>query len=137
MFLIVGDQIVQRKSVVSSNKVDARRRLPIVVFVQIRTAGEAQGELRQHAVCTAPVIAYTVAVLAIPLEPTRRKISHLITAFTYVPRFGYQFYLRDDRVLVDDIKKSTQLIDRVKFPGQRSSQIKTKPVNVHLGYPIA
>src|SRR6202012_4117863 len=110
------------------NEIDACGGIPVIVFIKVGTAGKAFGKFSQHTIGPAPVIAHTIPVFAIPFSPARRKLTDLITSFAYVPGFGYQFHLRDNRVLVDDIKKSAQPVDVVQLAGQGSRQVEPEAV---------
>ncbi len=57
VLLIVGDQIVQREAVVTGDEVDAGVRPAAAPLVQIARAGEARGELGDHAAVPLPEVA--------------------------------------------------------------------------------
>src|SRR6185436_7911097 len=90
VFLVVRDEVSHRKPVVRRDEVDTRLRAAAVA-VQIRAAGQARGKCPEGSFA-APVVAYCIAVLAVPLTPGRRKLSELITAFADVPRFRNELH---------------------------------------------
>ena len=68
-----------------------------------------------------------IAVPSVPLGPKDREIADLIAALAHVPRFGDNFTLRKDRVLVDDVEKGREAVDLVKLaarvrPGRTESR---------------
>src|ERR1700744_1695375 len=93
---------------------------PAVVLVQVCTPGYPVGKLAQHTFGAVPVITHTVAVFPVPFAPPGGEFTNLVTAFADVPGFGDQFYLRDNRVLVDNVKKGAQLVYLVQLAGKRS-----------------
>ena len=137
VFLIVRNQVVQREAVVASDEVDAGVRPAAAPFIQIARPAEARGEFRNHATVPLPEPADRVAVAAIPFRPQRGEIADLIASLAEVPGFGDQLDLRDDRVLMDDVEKRSQLVDFVQLAGQGAGQIEPQPVDVHVRDPIA
>src|SRR6185312_11336564 len=75
-------------------------------------------------------------ILAVPFRPGRWKISDLITALAHIPRLGDQFYLRQDRILPDDLEKGVELVHASAVAGQSRREIETESVYMHLGHPI-
>ena len=137
VFVVVADQVGQREAVVAGDEIDAGVRPPAAPFVQIARAAEARGEFRRHAAVPFPEMADAIAILAVPLRPQRRKVAHLVAPFAQIPGLGDQLYLRDDRVLVDDVEEGPQLVDFVQFAGERAGQIEAKAVDVHFQHPVA
>jgi hypothetical protein len=136
MFFIVGDQVGHRKAIVGGDEVDACCGSAVVAFVKIGASGESERKLSQHAVCTPPEVAHAVAVFSIPLSPAGREFSYLISAFANVPRFSYQFHLRDNRVLVNDIKESTETVHFMQFACKGGGKIKPETIYMHVQNPI-
>src|SRR4029079_4472964 len=90
----------------------------------------------QHAISATPIVANAIPVFTIPLCPTGRKFSHLVTSFSNVPGLRDQLHLGDHRILVNDIEERTQPVYFMKFPGQGSSEIESETINVHFKYPV-
>ena len=137
MFLVIGDQVVERKAVMRGDKIDAGVRPAPAWLVQVAAAGQSIGHFRHLANVPAPITSERVSVFSIPLSPPGRKISHLIAAFTKIPWFGDKLNLRQDGVLLDRIEEGAQTVHAVKLPRQAGRQIESKPVDVHVGDPIA
>jgi hypothetical protein len=95
---------------VSGDEVNAGGGPSVITLVEIGAAGEAQGKFSDHAVGTAPKIPHAIAVFTVPFRPAGRKFPHLITAFPNIPRLGDEFYLRDYRILVDDIEECAESV---------------------------
>ena len=115
VLFIVRDQIVKRKAVMSGDEVDAGIGPPSGPLVEIGAAGEAVSKLTQRLILPAPIIAHAIAILAVPLQPQRRKFSHLVTAFANIPRLGDKLDLADHRILLNDVEKSRKAIDVVQL----------------------
>ena len=52
-----------------------------------------------------------IAILSVPLGPAGRKVPELIAVRAEIPGFGNQLDLGQQRILLNDIKKSTEPID--------------------------
>src|SRR2546428_3168402 len=87
VFLVVADEIVQGESIVRSNEVDARVGSSSIMLIKIRAARKSVSDLVDAAFVASPVTAHRVAIFAVPLRPKHGKISNLVTAFAYIPRF--------------------------------------------------
>src|SRR5206468_5590842 len=88
VFLVIGDQVVERKAVMRGDKIDAGVRPAPAWLVQVAAAGQSIGHFRHLANVPAPITSERVSVFSIPLSPPGRKLSHLIAAFTKIPWFG-------------------------------------------------
>ena len=93
VFLVVRYEVVQGEAIVGSYEVDTCCRPSVIILIQVRASRKTGREFTQHAVSASPIVADTIAIFSIPLRPAGRKVSHLITAFTYVPRFSDEFHL--------------------------------------------
>jgi hypothetical protein len=105
VFLVVTDQVIERKTIMASDKVDAGKWFSSIVLIKIAAPGEPVSELTNLSVVTSPVSADGIPVFSVPLRPEDRKSSYLISAGTDIPGFSYQLNYRDNRVLVDNIEK--------------------------------
>src|SRR6056297_3326660 len=101
MFLVVGDKVVEGKTVMGCYKINAGKGASRVVFVKVRATGKAIGELSEGLVLSPPEIPYAVPVLAVPFRPQGRKVSHLVAPFTDIPGFSDELDLVNNRVLLD------------------------------------
>src|SRR5712675_49280 len=66
VFFVVADQVVQCKSIVGCNEVDARVRPSAVMFIEIRASSESICHLTNAAFVSFPKTAYRVAIFAVP-----------------------------------------------------------------------
>src|SRR5438105_15346712 len=89
VFFIIGYKVIEGEAIMGCNEIYTGRGTPVILFVQVRATCDTQGEFSQHTICTSPVIAYAITVLAIPFSPTRRKFSNLVSSFAYIPWFSY------------------------------------------------
>src|SRR4029078_875679 len=112
-------------------------RTPPALLVEIAAAREPRRQLGERAAVAAPEAPYRVAVLAVPLRPFRREVPDLVPAFAQIPRLGDQLDLRQDRVLMNDVKERTELVDSMQLTSQSAREIEAEPVDVHLGHPVA
>ena len=137
LLVIVRDEIAQREAVVRRDEVDAGGRMAAVMLIEIGTAGEARGEFRERGIHAAPIIARRVAVFAVPFRPARRKIADLIAAVADIPRLGNQLDAGNERVLVDNIEKRAEPVNRVKLPRKGGGEVESEAVHMHVLNPIA
>ena len=108
VLFIVGNQIVQSKTVMGGDEVDAGEGQPGGLFIKVRTAGDAGCELTQGLLLPAPEITDAVAVFAVPFGPYRRKVADLVAALAHVPGLGDELDLADDGVLLNDVEKNAE-----------------------------
>ena len=134
---VVADQVLQREAVVAGDEVDAGVRLAPAGLVQVARAGEAAGELADHAAVALPVGAHGVAVAVVPLGPAERELAHLVAALAQVPGLGDQLDLREHRVLADGVEEGAQPVHLVQLARQRGGEVEAKPVHVHVQHPVA
>src|SRR5262245_25443369 len=87
MFFIVTNKISQRKSVMRYDEVDTGTRPPAVVFIEIRTSGEAVRHLAHAAFVAFPKTAHRIAIFPVPFRPEHGKVADLITALAHIPWF--------------------------------------------------
>src|SRR6185436_9638752 len=127
---VVADEVGQREAVVRGDEVDARVRTPPALLVEIAAAREPRRQLGERAAVAAPEAPYRVAVLAVPLRPFRREVPDLVPAFAQIPRLGDQLDLRQDRVLMNDVKERTELVDSMQLTSQCAREIEAEPVDV-------
>ena len=99
VLVVVADQVVQGKTVVRRQKIDAGVGLPSVVLEHIAGGGKTARKFAQRGALPQPEITHRVAVLIVPLKPAGGKIAKLIATRPDVPRFGDQFDVRQHRVL--------------------------------------
>src|SRR4051812_28934853 len=87
MLFIIGNQVVQRKAVMSGDKVHAGPRLAATTGEGIGGCGHAGCHLGLHAGIALPIGSGGIAEFVIPLGPSGRKTSDLVAAGADVPRF--------------------------------------------------
>ena len=95
------------------------------------------GELAEHLVGAAPVVAHRIAILAVPFGPQRREVADLVAALADVPGLGDQLDLADDRILLNQIEERRQPIDFVQLARERRRKVEAEAVDVHLEHPVA
>src|SRR5258705_1417604 len=79
MLLVVGDEVIERETVVTRHKIHAYFRLTILVTVNLRAAKQPVGKVSHRTVIATEKAANIVAKPAIPFPPTvSDEISHLI-----------------------------------------------------------
>ena len=101
VLVVVGDQVLQGKPVVSGDEVDRGDRAPAVLLVQVAGPGEPGRELGQRGGLAAPEVTDGVPVLAVPFAPQRGEVADVVAAVAHVPRFGDELDLGYHRVLLD------------------------------------
>ena len=136
VLVIVADQIVQRKTVVRGNEVDAGVGPTAAMLIQIRTAREAIGNFADLAFIAFPKTPDLISILPVPLRPEDRKIAHLIAAVPNVPRLRDQLGLGEHRVLVNDFEKGVEFVHPFLVAGKGRCQIETEAIHVHIVHPV-
>src|SRR6516165_3392655 len=119
------------------DEVDAGVRRATGLLVEVARAGQAGGKLGDRAAVPLPEPPDVVAILAVPLGPEHREGPYLITTRPYVPGLGNQLYLRENWILVNDVKEGAQAIDLVELSSQRAGKIEAEAVDMHLHYPVS
>src|SRR5690606_3477624 len=99
--------------------------------------GETFCEVSKHTAFAPPVVTDAIPVFAIPFSPTHGETTHLIAPLTDIPRFGNQFYVRENRILIYDVEKCTQFIYLMKFTCKGRRQVESKSIHVHFSNPVA
>jgi hypothetical protein len=94
VLFIVGDKIVQRETIVSSQDVDARPWPSSAVIVDVAGPGEARRKIARGMLGVPPVVAHRVTVFVVPLGPAGWKATDLITTRPNIPRLTDKFNLR-------------------------------------------
>src|SRR5207244_10722849 len=82
---LVADEVLQREAVVRGDEIDARSRAAPGALEDVARAGEARGELADHARLAFPEGTDCVAVFVVPLDPARREVAELVAALAEVP----------------------------------------------------
>src|SRR5208282_2535378 len=136
MLVVVADQILQSETVMGGDEIDARPRTPAAVAEDVGRARHARGEIGDEALVAFPKTPDRVAVLPIPLGPTRRKITELIAIGAEIPRLGNQLEPSHDRILSDRVEKRAVLLVIVVLAGERRGQIEAETVDMHLQRPV-
>src|SRR5580704_17213565 len=101
MLHAVGDQIVQRKSVVAGDEVDADLRLALLAPVNLRTAQHSVSDARYGPVVAAKKTPYIVAELPVPLTPAIPGEAPDLIESGRIPGLGDQFRPCQRRVRLD------------------------------------
>src|SRR5690606_22918650 len=124
---------MKSESIVGSDEVDTCGWSAVTTMVEIGTASESLAHFGKNAISATPEISNAIAIEPVPFRPTRRKVSNLVATFANVPGFCYQFHLRDDGILVNDVEESAELIHFVQFACKGSCKIESESINMHLG----
>ena len=135
VLVVVGREVCQGKTVVSSDKIDAGGRGTAVGRINVPAASEPQRQLSERAVGPPPKIPDLVSVPAVPLRPTGRETAELVAG--NIPGLRDQLDRCEHRVLVDEAQKGAVGVHFSALTGERRRQVETEAVDVHLGHPIA
>ncbi len=101
MLAVVGDQVVEGKSVVGGDEVDRVEGLSPVPQVKIARAGYARREIPGRAAVPPPEAANIVAVAVVPFGPAPAgEPAHLVGS-SRVPSLGDDLRMPEDRILGD------------------------------------
>src|ERR1043166_6708985 len=85
---VVAHQVIERKTDMGRNEINACRRTAAVMLIEIAGACQAVREIRKLPKIAFPVAPHRVAVAAVPFSPIQGKVSTLVTSFSYVPWIG-------------------------------------------------
>src|SRR5690242_17121392 len=85
VLFVVGNEIVERETVMTGDEVDARARATAGGLVEVRGTGQPRCEFAEGCGFAPPVVTHSVAILPVPLGPQTWKIPDLVSAFTDVP----------------------------------------------------
>src|SRR5471032_462913 len=117
VFAVVAGPVVQRKTVMGGDEVDAGPGAP-AFMVEAIARGQEPRRKRCGRCLAAPVIAHGVAEFVVPFRPARRKFANLVTAGSGIPRLGDQFDGAQQRVLIDRFQETALLVKTVDFAGE-------------------
>ena len=137
MLLVVRDQIMQRESVMCRYEINARMGTAAAAFVEVAAPRQAVRRLGDLSSVAFPISPDRVAIFAVPFGPAGRKVPDLVAAFPQVPWFSDEFYLREHRILMNDVEKCAEAIYVVQFPRQCGGEIEPEAIHMHLEHPIA
>src|SRR5262245_2333471 len=136
MFFVIADDIGQSESLVGGHKVYTRVRTTSASAIEITTAGQTHSETSDQATVSFPKTSHSVAIFGVPFGPQNGKVSNLIAAFAQVPGFRDELHLRQHRVLMYNVKESSQPIHRMELPRQCGCQIEAKSIDMHVERPV-
>mmetsp|Transcript_31805 Transcript_31805/g.92958 ORF Transcript_31805/g.92958 Transcript_31805/m.92958 type:complete len:206 (-) Transcript_31805:1039-1656(-) len=139
---VVGDQILQGKTVVRSDEVDRMERTPSAVPEEVGAAADACGEFTLHPLVALNEGAHGVAEFTIPLRPTgrsaRREVTHEVAVGPRtIPRLGDELNVLEIRVVghpTDDLRLALDFT--VASSAECRSQVETKSIHAHVQCPV-
>ena len=137
MFFVIAYQVIQGKAVMSSDEINAGVRLAAVLLIKVTAAGNTEGEFRQGAFITFPEVTDGITVFTVPFRPKDGEFTYLVSSFSNIPGFRNELDIRNDGVLMNDIKEGGQPVYIMQFPGQCRGQVKTEAIYMHFRNPVA
>jgi len=111
VFGIERNQIRECEAIVAGHKIQARMRSAAIMQIQVAAACEARRQLADCRAVSFPKSPHAITVSTIPLAPEDRKIPDLVSIRPQIPRLGNELHLRQDRILVNDVKERSETID--------------------------
>ena len=137
VLLVVGDQVAERKPIVTGNKVHALFRFPFFMPVHLMTAEESVGEMPQRSFVSTEKIPYIIPKATVPFFPAvANEAAHLVKTGG-VPRFCDQLGPREGWIGLNIPKHRRVGHDiAVGIASEDRSQIEAESVHVHLLDPI-
>src|SRR5437762_2752143 len=97
------------------DEIDTRGRMTPVSLVKVARTCETGGQFGDLAVIALPISSRCISITTVPLGPKRWELAHLIAAFAKVPWFRNQFHLRNNWILINDIKERRESVDFMEF----------------------
>src|SRR5205085_1214511 len=83
-----------------------------------------------------PEIAHGITEFVVPLGPTRRETTHLVSARPAIPRLGDQLDSAQLRVLAACLQKAALIVEACGLAGEDRAKIETEAVDMRLARPI-
>ena len=136
VLVVVRNKVIERKAVVGRDEVHRGPRFTAALIEKVRRRRDAGREVGKFSVVALPERPDGIPKTVVPLGPSRRKASDLITAWPAIPRLGDELHLAEDWILPAGIKKATTLIKPVWLSGQNGCQVEAEAVNPHLLNPV-
>ena len=137
VLLVMAHEVAQCEAVMAGDEIQARTRAAAVVAVEIAAAGKACGEFSNTRARAFPEAADAIPVAPVPFCPKDGEVADLIPIRAEIPRFGDEFHIREDGILVDDVEKGSEAIHLPQFPRQRAREIETEAIDMHFLNPVA
>ena len=136
VLVVVADQILQRETVMRGNEVDARPGTAATITEDVGRARHPRRHVGDEASIAFPEAPHDIAILAVPLGPTRREITELIAARANVPGFADQLNIGQLGILAERVEECAALRIFSAFARQGRREIEAEPVDVHVAGPI-
>src|ERR1700727_2316584 len=114
VLIIVGDEVVERESVMRGDKIHASPR-PAAATVELVRRGAKTGRQSFGWSFSAPEVPYRVAERIVPFRPSRRKSANLVTARSAIPRLGNQLHFGEQRILANGLEKAALRLKTVRL----------------------
>src|SRR3954465_4785880 len=110
VLVVVRNEIIEIETVMGGDEVDAGPWSAAALVEEIAGSRHALGEVRDRSLVAFPESAHGVSELVVPLRPSRRKLTDLISARTDVPGLGDQLDAGKHRVLAARIEKAAAFV---------------------------
>src|SRR4051794_18818599 len=115
MFFVVTDEVPQGKTIMGRDEVDAGPGAAAELVEEVTRRGQAPREdLGRRS--TLPEFADGIAKGIVPLRPSWREGTYLVSAKAYIPRLRDEFHGAQNGILADGFEKSTAIVKAVRFP---------------------
>src|SRR5687768_1221611 len=88
VLFVIGNKIIERKSVMGSYKIYTGAGRAIIVLIQVSASGKPLRKFCQANFIASPVSSYTITVLTVPFGPAGWKITDLVSTFAHIPGLG-------------------------------------------------
>src|SRR5438552_3492613 len=118
------------------HEVYGRPRPSPLVIENVAGCAQARSQSRGRRL-SPPEIANRISKSIVPLRPSRREASDLITSRSAIPRLRDEFDAPQHRVLAAGLQKAALIVEAVRFARQNCPEIKSETVNVHFFDPIS
>ena len=128
-------QVLQREPVVRRNKVDAGGRVPVVVPIQVRTAGETFGEFARSSSAPASNRACSPGICR-SIPPSPAGIARSGNRLHDIPGLSDQLDLGDDRVLENELKKADSRLTSCSSRASAAARSNRNPSTCISRHPI-
>ena len=136
VLVVVGNEVVERETVVGGDEVDARPRFSPTKIELVRRGAKTRRQ-RFRVPVAPPEVSHVIAKPVVPFRPAGGKAADLISARAAVPRLGDEFDISEHRILAHDLQEAAFGVEPVGLARKDRPQIEAESVDPRFGHPIA
>ena len=137
VFLVIAYEIVDSEAIVTCNEIDTVTGQSLFTPIEVTAPHQSRGNLPNNPFFAPDKTTDYITVHAIPFSPAVPWISYYLVKPCSIPRFCNDFRVCQGlRKFNEPRSRGKAFRDSVHVAGKDTCQVETKPINVHLPYPI-